>query len=80
MKATLEFNFDEPADVMDHRRATKALDMACALWEITHNLKRSMENFIDLKSPSAQEVLDETMERIYELMENQGIIINDLIE
>lgn len=79
MKATFEFNFDEPEDIMEHHRMTHATNMACALWEITHNLKRRMEIVIDYKSPSAQEILEETMERIHEIMEEHQVIINDLI-
>ena len=44
MKATLEYNLNNPDDRMAHMRAVKSYDMACALFEITNNLKRILEH------------------------------------
>ena len=44
MKATLEYNLNNPDDRMSHMRAVKSYDMACALFEITNNLKRILEH------------------------------------
>lgn len=44
MKATLEYNPNNPDDRMAHMRAVKSYDMACALFEITNNLKRILEH------------------------------------
>ena len=34
MKATLEFNLDNPDDKIDHMRCIKATDMSLMLWDI----------------------------------------------
>ena len=39
-KATLEFDLNEPDDVLAHLRAVKSLDLALALWDIVHNTKK----------------------------------------
>ena len=43
MKATLDFDLNDPDDRMDHKRCVKALDMALVLWEFYHNSKKSLE-------------------------------------
>jgi len=40
MKATLEFDLDNPEDRMAHLRCVKSLEMACALFEIVNNSHR----------------------------------------
>jgi len=42
-KGILEFDLNEPDDIMAHKRAIKATDMAEALWAITHNTKKGLE-------------------------------------
>ena len=44
MKATLSYNLNDPDDRMAHLRAVKSLDMASALFEITRNLKNTIEH------------------------------------
>ena len=41
-KGILEFDLNEPDDIMAHKRAVKASDMASALWDITHNTKKKI--------------------------------------
>jgi hypothetical protein len=43
MKATLSYNLNDPDDRMAHMRAVKSLDMASALFDITRNLKKQVE-------------------------------------
>lgn len=40
MKATLEFDMNDPEDRMEHLRCTKAYDMAQLLWQIRLNLRK----------------------------------------
>ena len=47
MKATLEFNLDDPDDSINHMRCIKSLDMACVLFEI-NNIKRSYLKYSEL--------------------------------
>jgi len=83
MKATFEFDMNDPEDVMDHKRMSNALGMALVLWEIRHNVKRKIENIIDssdIQPLSGQDTLNKVFELIDELMEDQGISIDHLIQ
>ena len=42
MKATLEFNLDDPDDRQAHLRCVKSLDMAIALFDIINNADRNV--------------------------------------
>jgi hypothetical protein len=78
-KGILEFDLNEPDDIMAHKRATKALDLASALWDITHNTKKSIEWSLEGKELDKYEVLDLVYERIYEILEDHSIKLDDLI-
>lgn len=81
MKAILEFDLNDPDDTVAHLRAVKALDMDLVLWEMTHNTKKGIEWKIEsqeIKDP--YEVLDIIMEKLYEEMNDRGIIIDELIQ
>ena len=47
MKAVLEFDLDNPEDRMAHLRCIKSLDMAVALFEITHNAHRHADSVVN---------------------------------
>jgi hypothetical protein len=83
MKATFEFDLSEPEDVKDHNRMSNALNMALVLWEIKYRLKRKMEDIIDsydIQPLSGQDTLDELFIMIDDLMEDQGVMIDKLID
>ena len=42
-EAILKYDLNDSDDAMAHMRAVKSLDMALALWDITHNTKKSIE-------------------------------------
>lgn len=77
MRAGLHFNLDDQDDRIAHLRATKSLELALTLWEIFHNTRRKMERREDIKDP--QEMLDAVFEEIHDIMNANGIIIDDLI-
>ena len=78
-KAILEFDLNEPDDIMAHKRATKATDMAVALWEILYNTKKSVEWSLEDKGYDKSEVLDLVYDRINEILEEHNIKLDDLI-
>ena len=82
MKATLSYNLNDPDDRMAHMRAVKSLDMASALFEITRNLKRQIENRFENIDNSNNDVFDgiqEVFEGIYEILQDNSIDIDELI-
>jgi hypothetical protein len=83
-KARLEYDLNDTDDAMAHMRAIKSLDMALALWEIRYNTKKSIGYALegkDLKGESISnyEVLDMVYERIYEILDEHNIKMDDLI-
>ena len=72
-KAKIEFDLNEPDDVMAHKRAVKALDLALALWEITHNTKKGLEWAMEGKEIDKYDALDMVYEKIYEILEEHNI-------
>ncbi len=78
-KGILEFDLNEPDDIMAHKRATKALDLALALWDITHNTKKSIEWSLEGKELDKYEVLDLVYDRLYSILDEHNIKLDDLI-
>ena len=79
MKAILEFNLDEQDDIIAHKRCVKATDMALAIWEIVHNMKRSVERDIESKNLDSYQTIEELYKKIYEKLEENAIYIDELI-
>ena len=78
-KAILKYDLNDTDDAMAHMRAVKSLDMALALWDITHNTKKSIEWSLEGKELDKYEVLDMVYEKIYEIFDEHNIKLDDLI-
>lgn len=78
-KATLEYDLNEPDDVMAHLRAVKSLDMAIALWDIVHNTKKSLEWSLEGKEIDKYETLDLVFQKIHEILDEHNINTDELI-
>jgi hypothetical protein len=80
MKATLEFDLDDPEDRMAHFRCVKSLDMALVLFEILHNTKKGLEYRIEGSNiTDPYEAIDLVMEKIWDDAKAHGINIDELI-
>ena len=82
MKATLSYNLNDPDDRMAHLRAVKSMDMASALFEITRNLRKKIENRFEDIDNTNNDVFDgihEVFDEIYNILENNNIDIDELI-
>lgn len=77
MRAGLHFDLNDPDDRLAHLRATKSLDLAITLWEIYHNTYSKMERREDIKDP--HEMLEAVFEEIRDIMNANGILIDDLV-
>lgn len=71
MKAIIKFDLDVPEDRASYRRTNKALEMALVLWEIKHNLRKELEDSKDV---------DKVFYNIFDLMDQHGIVIDELID
>lgn len=79
-KAKLEYDLNEPDDIMAHKRAVKSLDLALALWTITHNTKKSLEWSMEGKEMDKYDTLELVYEKIHEIISEYHINLDDLIE
>jgi len=80
MKAKLEFDLNDPDDRMAHLRAVKSLDMASALFEITR-LKKQVERRFeeDTTECDSFDVIQDVFDRIYEVLGDNNIDVDELI-
>jgi hypothetical protein len=78
-EAILKYDLNDTDDAMSHMRAIKSLDMALALWELLNNSKRTLDRAMHEKEMDKYEALDMVYERIYELMDEHNIKLDDLI-
>ncbi len=78
-QAIIKYDLNDVDDSMAHKRAVKSLDMALALWEITHNTKKSLEWKMEGKEIDKYEALDMVYEKIYEILDEHNIKLDDLI-
>ena len=78
-KAILEFDLSQPEDVEAHKRAVKSLDMALALWDITHNTKKGLEWAMEGKEMDKYDALEMIYEKIYEILQEHNINTDELL-
>jgi hypothetical protein len=78
-EAILKYNLNDIDDAMAHMRAVKSLDMALVLWEILNNSKRMIERRMHETEMDKYEALDMVYERIYELIDEHNLKLDDLI-
>ena len=79
-KAILEFDLNEVDDKYAHKRAVKSLDLALALWEITHNTKKSLVWSMEGKEIDKYDAIEIVFEKIFEIISEHNIDLDDLIE
>jgi len=82
MKATLSYNLNDPDDRMAHLRAVKSMDMASALFDITRNLRKKIQNRyedIDNTHNDVFDGIDAVFDEIYNILEDNNIDIDELI-
>ena len=79
-KATIEYNLSDPDDLLAHKRAIKSDDMAFAIWDIIHNTKKGLEWSMEGKELDKYDALELVFEKIFEVISEHNIDIDDLIE
>jgi hypothetical protein len=79
-KATIEYDLNDSDDLYAHKRAIKSLDLTLALWEITHNTKKKLEWSMEGKEIDKYDALELVYEKIFEVLSEHNIDIDDLIE
>lgn len=79
MKATLEFDLNDPDDRMAHFRCVKSLDMAIVLFEILHNTTKITDAKIEAGMTDPYDVMEFMMDKIWEDAKDKGVDIDELI-
>jgi hypothetical protein len=81
MKAKLIFDLSDPDQKMEHLRCVKSLDMALALWQISVNAKKQCYRIAEGKEMKGESVdhINLVFEKIYEIMEEHSIDVDDLV-
>ena len=79
-KAKIEYDLNDTDDMYAHKRAIKSLDMALALWTITHNTKKSLEWSMEGKEMDKYDALEMVFEKIHEIISEHNIDLDDLME
>jgi hypothetical protein len=81
MKAKLTFDLNDPDQKMEHFRCIKSLDMALALWEISINAKKQCYREIEGREMKGESIdhVDLVFRKIYKIMEEHSIDVDDLV-
>jgi len=79
-KAIIEYDLNDVDDVYAHKRAIKSLDMALALWTITHNTKKGLEWSMEGKEMDKYDALEMVYEKINEILLEHNIDLEDIME
>lgn len=77
--ATLTFDLSDGDDRFEFNRATKARDMAMALWELDMNGYRKFTKYNERQEAAYQEGIEEVFEYIRELLKEYQIDVEQLI-
>jgi len=78
-KAKIVYDLNDQDDRMAHLRAVKSLDMALALWDITHNTKKGLEWAMEGKEMDKYDALEMVFDKIYEILNDHNINTDELI-
>jgi hypothetical protein len=78
MKAILEFNMDEIDDVTAHKRAIKSLDVIFVLSDFDNHLRSELKYNENL-SEVEYDLLDKTREKLYQIMNEHNVSIDELL-
>lgn len=80
MKVTIEFDFESPDDRKEHLRCIKSTDMAIAISSFLHSTRKFIENKVETEKLDSFDTIQLMYDKFAEILDNNGIIIDDLIE
>jgi division protein CdvB (Snf7/Vps24/ESCRT-III family) len=78
MKAILEYDLSNPEQQAEHYRAIMSLKMAIALHEFADQL-RSRVKYGDV-SQEVYDALDEVREQFHQILQENGLILDNLLQ
>ncbi len=78
-QASLNFDLMDPDDMMLFMRMAKSTDMALAIWEFVYNTKKSLQRELKEDDDKSYELIDKVYDKFWEILNDKGIKIDDLI-
>ena len=83
-KAILEFDLNDPDDAIAFKRANKALDMACVLFEIQNNFRKKCMRELEAKEEfglklEAYDGVQLVLENLHTLLQEHNIDTDEII-
>jgi hypothetical protein len=78
-KGILEFDLNEPDEIMAHLRCVKSLDLALTLWDIDEYLRGETKYAPDSMSSEVYGALKDVRSKLHEIMSQHSIDLDELI-
>ena len=79
MKGILEFNLDDSADMEAYMRAVKSTKLAISLWDMDQYLRGKIKHAPDSMSEEEYRALQETRDKLREIMSDNNIDLDELM-
>lgn len=79
MKATIEFNLEDQEDRMSHERCTMSFELAMSLYMFDGYLRTQLKYNEDGLTPEAYQALEDARQRLKDIMNDNGIMLDRLI-
>ena len=79
MTGILEFNLDDSADMQAYLRAVKSTKLAITLWEMDQYLRSQTKYASDLMPEAVYKSLQETRDKLHEIMSDNSIDLDELM-
>jgi hypothetical protein len=80
MKGILEFNLEDSIDEAAYIRAVKSTKLAISLWEMDQYLRSQIKHAPDSMSDEVYKTLEETRDKLYEIMSDNSIDLDELLK
>jgi hypothetical protein len=80
MKGILEFNLEDSIDEAAYIRAVKSTKLAISLWEMDQYLRSQIKHAPDSMSDEVYKTLEETRDKLYEIMSDNAIDLDELLK
>lgn len=78
MKATLEYDLNDPDDEQAHLRATQSLSLALAIWDIEQYL-RAQVKYNEQLTADGHDALDKAREEFYSILNKHDINMDKIL-
>jgi hypothetical protein len=76
MRAIIEFNLDEPADIEEHKRFTNLNSVYIALWEFDQEMRRQIKYNTEDYNGEQLDALDKLRGKFHEILNENQIKID----